>query len=1001
MRHFLSYVAEDIYDKYGNDLSRTAVVFPNKRAALFFNGYLAERADRPVWSPAYKTISELFREQTGMQTGDPIRLTAELYRCFLQVTGQDAPGADGKTESIDHFYGWGQLLLADFDDIDKNLADARKVFANLSALRDMDYRESLTPEQQETLESFFGLFQGALSPLKKDFARLWQYLPDVYDAANRRFREIGLTYEGALYRQVAERDDLRFPYDHYAFVGFNLVQPVEQLLFRKLQEQGKASFYYDYDRYYLSGRPDKDDAFQPLSRHEAGQFIRPLKERFPDALDGHDDVRQTFAGGKDITFISSPTDNAQARYISRWLREEGKHRIADGRDTAIVLCDEQLLQMALHCLPEEVDKVNITTGYPLSQSPVVSFVNALLRLRLQGEDQQKDTFRTRDIRRVVRHSLAPCLSERLRPLLAALDRDHKYYPTRQRLTADGDDAVRLLFGPLDHRHDHLLQWAAGIIRLVAVNVRNGADGASDGHAADPLLQESLFKTYTILNRLSRLVSEDRTDEKTGERGPVLQVQDTTLLRLLGQIINTTSVPFHGEPAEGIQIMGVLETRNLDFRHLLLLSCNEGNMPKGVSDSSFIPHLLRKAYGLTTIDNKVAVYSYYFHRLLQRAEDITIVYCNNSEDKTKSGEMSRFMTQLMVEDPHIATGRHRLRHQALVVSGTATPQATPEVAKDQDIMDKLQAKGALSPSALNRYMRCPLMFFYQDVCGMRQTDEEDEEGIDGRMFGDIFHRAAQLTYEAMGYREGTETLITKDQIKIMLDQKQEATLERIVDQAFSEQLFHNPGQERPQYNGLQLINRRVIIDYLKRLLEKDKDLAPFTIVLLEKKAMETLTDIPGRTAPLAVGGVIDRLDRVKGRLRVIDYKTGHRPADLDKVESVEEIFNPGIAITKKHTDYFLQTMLYSVIVRHDTAINPDGRPVVPALLFIQQAGAEGYDPVLQIGKKQIDDILTLEPDYRDGLRNLLAEIFNPDTPFRATGEKSRCTYCPFAEICGNK
>lgn len=440
-------------------------------------------------------------------------------------------------------------------------------------------------------------------------------------------------------------------------------------------------------------------------------------------------------------------------------------------------------------------------------------------------------------------------------------------------------------------------------------------------------------------------------------------------------------------------MGVLETRNLDFDHLLLLSCNEGNMPKGVNDASFIPYSIRKAYGLTTIDNKVAIYSYYFHRMLQRAKDITIVY-NNTTDNGHTGEMSRFMLQLMVN------GTHDIAHCNLTAHNAPEQQTVHEIAKDGNVLAVLNSMTRISPSAINKYMRCPLKFFYQYVAGIQEPDSEDDT-VDNRMFGNIFHKAAQLIYEDVADRQGT---VEKTQLQKYL--KDGGMLETVVDRAFNEELFktNSATARTPEYNGLQIINRKVIIEYLKQLLRIDQRLAPFSIVGLEMPAYSDIvfTTEDGTQRRMSIGGIIDRLDMVTDpntgteTLRVIDYKTGHQATT--KIKEIEEIFG-STNISQKHSDYYLQTMLYSLIVAKSRKINPEGRNVSPALLFIKQAVNEEYDPVLEIDSHRISDVSIYKDEYIGRLKEKLCEIFSAEKPFTPTDDKQSCGMCPYRMVCG--
>ena len=912
MKSFLEYVAADLMAKYGTDLSHVAVVFPNKRASLFLNEHLARLAGKPLWSPAYITISELFRSHATLKVADPIQLVCELYKCFTQCTGID--------ETLDHFYGWGQLLLADFDDLDKNMAPADKVFANLRDIHELDDISYLSAEQKEIIRRFFSNFsEDHNSELKQRFLRLWSRMGDIYHTFNRRLTSQQLAYEGALYRQVATDEDIQFHYDTYIFIGFNMLQQVEQTLFRRLKAEGRARFYWDFDDYYLG-------------KNEAGHYIAQYLSDFPNELDNHDaSIYSSLSHPKQLSYISASTENIQARYISQWL-DEG--RIADGRRTAIVLCDEALLPTAIHCLPEAVEKVNVTTGYPLNLTPAATLVSQLLNLHVFGRSKITGRYQPRLLRILNLHPYAPYLS-------------------------------------IDTLPDDILPWLRDTIRQVAVSIQE----------PDALTQESLFRTYTLLNRVCELKASGGLD-----------VDIITLQRLIMQIIQSTTIPFHGEPAEGIQVMGVLETRNLDFDHVLLLSCNEGNMPRGVNDTSFIPYSIRKAYGLTTVDHKVAIYAYYFHRLLQRASDVTIVY-NNATNDGQTGEMSRFMLQLMVESGHPITFRSLKSGQTINLRMPHALEKTEAVL--QILRQRFSAEqGGISPTAISNYLRCPLRFFYRYVCNLIEPDDNEEDLIDNRIFGNIFHLAAQTIYERLKTLTGNHvtTLAIDDLLK------SEVEIEQAVDAAIKRELFQMKDLSRPMppLDGIQLINREVIIKYVRQLLETDRRLTPFTILGLEKKVSMPFEVMGDQSFQTIIGGYIDRLDQVtdpetgEPRIRVVDYKTGGYR--LKALPDIEAIFDP--QNIKDHSDYYQQAFLYSHIVRRETTT-----PVSPALLFIQHAGADDYDPTLCLGKEPVRDIASVSDTFMQLLNNKMGEIFDPAQSLTPTDDRKRCDTCPYAAICG--
>ena len=921
---FLSSLAQTLITAYGTDLSRVTVVFPNKRASLFLNEELTHLYDKPLWSPAYITISDLFRSMSSLEVADPIKLICDLHKSYVKCTGIE--------ESLDHFYGWGQILLSDFDDVDKHLAPADKVFANLRNIHEYDDVSYLSQQQKDIIRKFFSNFNDSHnSELKQRFLSFWSHIYDIYLDFNARLASQGLAYEGSLYRQVIEKslkiEVNAFLNRQYVFAGFNLLLPVEQALIQHFEAEDKACLIQDTD------------------------------EETP----------------KEISIISAPTDNIQARYVPTWLKEN--NRIEAGSKTAIVLADESLLQTVIHAIPPEVTKLNITTGYPLSQTTAAT---------------------------------------RVAPQDVLIPRGGQSLPLRKH-SARGGTTSQDVFERKTLTPD------------------------------SPLELEALYRLELILNRLQTLID-------SGD----LQVSDATLRRLLTQIIASTTIPFHGEPIEGIQIMGVLETRNLDFDHVLLLSCNEGNLPKGINDTSFIPYSIRKAYNLTTADHKVDIYHNYFRRLLQRASDVTILY-NNSTNDGKTGEMSQFMLQLLVESPHPITLKTLQAGQQPSWSQPLPVNKSPELI---EVLRQRFSEKPLSPSALSLYLRCPLQFFYRYVAGLDEYKEEDP--MDSRLFGTIFHKAAQLLYSTdfSGNNLSFENVLARrsSSCGMFSERKVIPSVCRAVDEAIKLELFHieDPMAPMPPLNGLQLINREVIIKYLHQLLEVDRQLAPFTILALETPLSSECGQILPFENVLArrasscgmfserknlstvkVGGVVDRIDLISlpdgtERIRVVDYKTSS--TRLKPLPDVAAIFDP--ANIKYHSDYYLQAILYACLVEEKASLyqkeertslsknipheeerrartflkgmsissssernNTVGKITIrPCLLFIQHAGTDNYDPTLILGKAPITDVTEIKDEFMHHLTNLITEIFDSDTPFLPTEERTRCKSCPFHALC---
>ena len=894
------------------------------------------------------SISDLLQKLSVQKAGDPIRLVCELYKVFKEETGS--------RETLDDFYFWGELLISDFDDVDKNMVDADKLFSNLQDLKNlMDDYEFLDEEQEEAIRQFFQNFSiERRTELKEKFISLWDKLGIIYHRYRENLAELGIAYEGMLYRNVIEQLDTdRLKYDKYVFVGFNVLNKVEKEFFQKLQKAGKAMFYWDYDLFYT----------QRISKHEAGEFIKRNLIDFPNELpESYFDI---FRKPKKIRYISASTENAQARFLFSQTAQMGSEK-----ENAIVLCNEALLLPVLHSIPQDVQNVNITMGFPLAQTPVYSFINAAMELQTNGYRPDTGRFTYEAVSKILKHPYTRQLSDHATRLERKLTKTNRFYPLPSELKKD--DFLTILFTPQSNIRE-LCDYLLRLIKSISILYRK--EGEYDD-IFNQLYRESIFQSHLKINRLYSLI-------ESGE----LSVRTDTLKRLITKVLTASNIPFHGEPAIGLQIMGVLETRNLDFRNLIMLSLNEGQLPKAGGESSFIPYNLRKAFGMTTIEHKNAVYAYYFYRLIQRAENITLLY-NTSSDGLNRGEESRFMLQLLVEGPHEITREYLEAGQSpqntLEIQIEKTPEILRRLYRAYDIAQPESV--ILSPSALNTYLDCRLRFYYRYVAGLKTPDEVSAE-IDSALFGTIFHLSAQLAYTDL---TANGKMIQREDLERLL--RNEIKLQGYVDQAFKQELFKVAPEEKPEYNGVQLINSKVIVSYLKQLLRNDLQYTPFEMVAMEKKVSEKIT-IQTALGPLTLrlGGTIDRMDAKEGTLRIVDYKTGGSP----KIPAnIEQLFTP----SETRPNYIFQTFLYAAIMSRKQPLM-----VAPALLYIHRAASESYSPVIEMGEPRkpkipVNNFAFFEDEFRERLQALLEEIFDEKEPFTQTEDIKKCAYCDFKAIC---
>ena len=961
MEPFLKIVAEDLYRKYGaqgSGLADITVVFPNRRARLFFDDFLSACSSKPVWSPQYTTIEELFQSQSDLRPADRIEMVTLLHRIYQEELQTD--------ESLDSFWSWGELMLADFDDVDRNLAPAGQLFSLLREQREMTDLSFLTPEQAKALEQFFGEMKNAQpTQLREHYQAVWSVLGNIYERFGKLLADKGIGYNGMIQRRViANLDTERLTAGRYAFVGFNSLDGAERELFRAIQKAGKALFYWDYDPAYT----------ESSLLHEAGRFLRDNLKEFPNEL-----PRELFNDMHKarLTIVEASTDNAQARFIPQWLGSLNVEKA--GKETAIVLADENLLQPVLHSIPQErIGSVNITMGYKLSETSLFSLVTALIDMqRLASRNKGKLSIQS--ISRILSNPMTAALSSDASKILAELRKTRRMFPDTATLKAD--EKLAAFFTPVTDNLS-LLQYLQNVLKALVPVIRERADDT----LFQPLNQESLYRIYTQINRLYTLAESGN-----------LEICTDTLCRLIRSVLSTTTVPFHGEPAVGMQIMGLIETRNLDFRNVLLLSAQEGTLPKSGQNASFIPYNIRVAFGLTTMQDKSAVSSYNFHHLLQRAENVTMVYNGNADAPgIGKGQISRYLLQLIVsgaEIQRVTLKPDRSDTDVTPLSVQKTNAVLEELCRQYDYSNK---KSFLSPSALNKYMDCKLQFYLAQIAGLKKPDETDTD-IDFAMFGTLFHKSAELTYNYLA-SETPDSTVTSQNIEALL--KDHAKLDGFVQQAFTLEYFNKRPISKTDYSGTQAINYEVILKYLRQILRMDMELyAPFQYIGSESDGYTHYITVPnplqsGSQLQIRLKGIIDRIDLKDGILRIVDYKTGK---DKGKPGTVDDLFPP--TESKKRKSQAFQIMYYAYIMSMQPQFSK--YRLAPTLLYTRTSSKPTKEDIYyKLGTDYLTDFSAqCGQEFEERLKNIISEIFNPDITFDPTDDKETCRNCDFSQLCG--
>lgn len=943
MKRFLEQIASRFYQEAGNALGEYCFVFPNRRSALFFSKYLGQAAGKPVFSPKLLTINDLMTDLSGLRPIDKIGALYTLYRNYAALMWPDGESK----ESFDEFVYWGDVLLGDFDDVDKYLVDARLLFSNISDLReiDSDY-DYLSVDQVAAVREFWESFlmqtgrkMNASEPLDKKhlFRTTWRVLYPLYAAFREELSAQGLGYEGMIYRRVAETLSDEGPdkealvarlgsYRKIVFVGLNALNACEKKLLNIIRDRLDGDFYWDFE----DPRTTDPD-------NKASLFLRVNTRDYPSkyALDASLPAAQSFRT------ISVSSGVAQAQVAGNLLRELVREKGFDPLETAVVLPDERLLLPMLGAVPEDITDINVTMGFPLAQSNAATFVSFLERLhRNKRVADGICSFYYRDVLNLLNH---PFLAdgEKAPELIAEISRQNMIY-VEDAFLATGDFA--LVFRDVPD--------AAGlpdyqIAILDAVRER-----------LSPVDREFVYHLRAAVLRLQSLA---------------VPMAPKTYYRLLGQLIGVISIPFRGEPLSGLQIMGPLETRALDFKNIIIFSVNEGVFPKRSVSGSFIPYNLRLGFGLPNYEFQDALSSYYFYRSIARAEKVFLIYDSRTEG-LQTGEPSRFIKQLKYHyDVSLNPSEAPLTLKAAAKGPeTIVKEKSPEVAaflRQRYVEgDEKGRRKAFSASALNTYLDCPVRFFYQYVERVEEADEVTEE-LDSGLFGSIFHKVMEELYKPHVGKELTPALI-----RSIADD--EPRIKRLILKAFASEA------KIRTLRGRNLILNELLLNFVRKVLSHDADAAPFVLQGTEERVYAPLKLDSGDTVELT--GVIDRRDIRDRRPFILDYKTGKLNdkigRDLDAMFEVESDKRPTIS---------LQLNLYALLVAAE-------------------------DPKLDIGTLTLgiygllnifgDDYLTTQTidkgtmeAFRARLKALIAEILDPKTPFSAKNPK--CDYCNYKILCG--
>lgn len=971
MTPFLYQIASLFYQEYGAEVSRLAFVFPNRRAGLFFQKYLSEVSDRPLFSPTILTINDLFIQLSGKQAADRISMLFTLYDIYVRQSGS--------TETFDEFLYWGEMLLNDFDDIDKYLANARQLFTNVTDLREIENDFSyLTDEQIAAIRTFWSSFYPRNdTPNQQEFLAVWQVLYNLYAEFRESLATEGKGYEGMIFRGVVEDMEKGecpdLPYEKVVFVGLNALSTSEERFLAQLQKRGIADFYWDYA---------SDKVTDPDNK--ASYFVDRNRKSFPSSLQLPPEEKVE----TEIEVIGIPSGIGQAKQVYTLLNDlcrEAEMSQETALRTAVVLPDETLLIPVLNAIPEQIRRINVTMGYPLAGTPVASLMEYILLLQkdVRYMDRQP-LFYFRDVLPVLNHRYIMGISpEIISSLVKDITENNKIYISHADL--DKTPLLSILFTPVtgvEAFSSYLIQVLEELNKQLAVDSEaltveeeneefsNLNAQFSTGKSTD-IEQEFIFHYFTTVNRMREVMKDAHVEMKVD-----------TFFRLLKRVTETITIPFHGEPLSGLQIMGVLETRALDFDRLIILSMNEGIFPQKKAANSFIPYNLRRGFGLPTYEHQDSVWAYHFYRLIYRASQVSLLYDTRSNG-SQTGEVSRFVHQLHFhyEVP--------MRDKLVVYNVSSSKTPPLEVRKSEEILRRLSAyrRGgpkAISASAVNTYLDCPLKFYFTVVEGIRE-EEEVSETIESNVFGSILHKVMEELYQPFCGK-----LVTVDLLKAI--RKDTALVTGAIARAFASEFFKSDVVRT--LTGQNYLIGEMIRKYVEKILERDGKLTPFRYIESERKikGLISLSD----HSEVQLKGFIDRVDEVGDAIRIIDYKSGNGNTVFNSLESLfdKEVKDRAKAVMQ----VFMYSWMYSRLTENK------GKTVQPGIYYVRSLFSDSFDPSvyhrIERGKSdKVDDFSRYQEAFEEGLRGCLDEMFNPEVTFFQTPTEKACGYCPFKGICG--
>ncbi|MEI7508213.1 MAG: PD-(D/E)XK nuclease family protein [Flavobacterium sp.] len=910
--NFIQQIARVILNDYPDTLSDTIIILPNRRAKVFLIEALKNQSEKTIFAPEIISIEDFVQNIAGIRSIDSVALLFEFYTIYLEITEKDK-------ESFETFANWAKTLLQDFNEIDRYLLEPDKILKYLENIKEVEHWAVDSNKRTELIENYLVF---------------WKKLPHYYYSLYQYLLQKGVGYQGIIYREAV--NNLNYFSEsvtekNFVFAGFNALNQAEEKIVQHLLATEKAKIYWDIDETFLN------DSF-----HDAGLFQRRFKSEWPFyKTNPYEWFSKDYQQEKSIQVIATPKSIGQAKIVGDIIEKHSKDNNGQLQNVAIVLGEESLLLPILYSLPANVDALNITMGFSSKNNPAQLLIAKLFKMHTNALSRNAASyiFYYKDVLDILTHPLIQSYIN-AKELVNRINQNNYTFILQKRileLQGNQNELFQLLFQKWDTNSVQVLENLSKILLIIKSNL-------SRDNEEEKITSAFVYSIFKVINQLISYFSSHKNIDSIN-----------TLYAIYKQVIDVAEVSFEGEPLSGLQIMGVLESRVLDFETVIITSVNEGKFPAGKSLNSFIPYDVKREYGLPTYKEKDAIYTYHFYHLLQRAKNVYLLYNSDSEG-LDAGEKSRFITQLEVEKQP----KHNLTFQTYNADVPEMAHQPIVVPKSESVLLRLKeiAEKGFSPSSLTTYIRNPIQFYFQRILRISETDEV-EENIAVNTLGTIIHGALEELYKPI-----IGKILIENDIKICIKNIDEEVLKQFKE-------VYKEGDIKKGRNLLAYeVAKRNVLNFLKLELESIQNGDQIQIIALEKHLERTL-EHPNLPFSVKIAGNVDRIENHNGKIRIIDYKTG-------KVDKPSVTLKSWHGLTEDiKNDKIIQILAYAFMYEPEAK----GLEIEAGIISFKNL-KNGFLPfIFKVDKGETNVISsTIMENYLEEIVVLLCEILNVDKAF---------------------